>query len=51
MSEKRGRKKTIKTNKKASKDKKPITLKLNNGSKIPANSIYKEGSRAFRINE
>ena len=51
MSEKGGKKKTIKNNKKASKDKKPITLKLNNGAEIPARGIYKEDSRAFNIND
>ena len=40
MSEKGGKKKTIKNTKKVSKDKKTITLKLNNGVEIPAKNIY-----------
>ena len=51
MSEKRGIRNTIKNNKKESKDKKPITLRLDNGVKIPAKNIYKEGSRVFNIND
>ena len=39
MSEKRGKKKTIKNNIKGSKYKKFITLKLNNGVQIPAKCI------------
>ena len=50
MSEKGGKKKTIKNNKKATRYKKPITLKLNNGVEIPARSIDKEDSRVFNIN-
>ena len=50
MSEKRGKKKTIKNNIKVSKYKNFITLKLKNGVQIPAKSIYKEDSRAFNIN-
>ena len=51
MHEKGGKKKTIKNNKKVSKDKKAITLKLNNGVEIPAKNIYKEDSRVFNIND
>ena len=42
-------KKTIKNNKKVSKDKKTIALRLNNGVEIPARNIYKEDSRIFNI--
>ena len=42
MSEKGGKKNTIKNNKKATKDKKTITLKLKNYAEIPARNIYKE---------
>ena len=51
MSEKEGKKSTIKNNKKVSKDKKSITLKLNNDVEIPAESIYKEDSRVFNISD
>ena len=51
MSEKEGKKKTIKNNKKVSKDKKTITLKLNNGVEIPAKNIYKEDLKIFNIND
>ena len=44
-------KKTIKNNKKVSKDKKTITLRLNNGVEIAAGNIYKEDSRIFNIND
>ena len=44
-------KKAIKNNKKASKDKKTITLKLNNGVEVPAKNIYKEDSKPFGIND
>ena len=44
-------KKTIKNNKKVSKDKKTITLKLNNNVEIPTRNIYKEDSRIFNIND
>ena len=36
---------------KETKDKKPITLKLNNSAEIPARNIYKEDSRVFNIND
>ena len=49
MSEKGGKKKTIKNNKKVSKDKNTITLKLNDGVEIPVKNIYKEGSKIFNI--
>ena len=42
MSEKGGKKKTFKNNKEATKDKKPITVKLNNSAEIPGRSLYKE---------
>ena len=51
MSEKEGKKSTIKNSKKVSKDKKSITLKLNNDVEIPAESIYKEDSRVFNISD
>ena len=51
MSEKEGKKKTMKNNKKVSKDKKTITLKLDNGAETPAKNIYKEDSRIFNIND
>ena len=51
MSEKGGKKKAIKNNKKESKDKKTITLKLDNGVEIPAKNIYKEISEAITIND
>ena len=51
MSEKRGKKKPIKNNKKVSKDKKTITVRLNNGAEIPAKNIYKEDSTVFKIND
>ena len=51
MSEKEEKKTTIKNNKQVSKDKNPITLRLTNGFKIPANSIYKEDSRVFNIKD
>ena len=50
MSEKGGKKKTIKNNKKVSKDKKTVKLKLNNGVEIPAKNIYKEDLKLFNIN-
>ena len=51
MSEKEGKKKTIKKNKKISKDKKTITLKLDNGVEIPAKNIYKEISEPISIDD
>ena len=51
MSEKGGKKKTIKNNNKVSKDKKTITLKLHNGVEIPAKNIYKEISEPISIND
>ena len=51
MNENGGKKMTIQNNKKVSKAKNPITLKLNNGVEIPAKSIYKEDSRAFNISD
>ena len=40
MIEKGEKKRAIKNHKKVSKDKKTITLKLNNGIEIPAKNIY-----------
>ena len=51
ISEKGGKKKRIKNNKKVSKDKKTITLKLDNGVEIPAKNIYKEISKPININD
>ena len=51
MSEKGGKKKTIKNYKKVSKDEKTITVRLNNGVEISAKNIYKEDSRVFKIND
>ena len=50
MSEKGGKQKTNKNNKKATKDKKPITLRLNDGTIAHANTTYKESTWIFRIN-
>ena len=49
MSEKGGKKKTIKNNKKISKDKKTITLNLDNDIEIPAKNIYKQDSISATI--
>ena len=51
MCEKGGKKKIIKNNKKVSKGKKTITLKLDNGVEIPAKNIYKEISEPININD
>ena len=51
MSEKGEKKKTIRSNKKVSNDKIPITLRLNNGAEISAKSIYKEDSRDIDIDK
>ena len=51
MSEKGGKKKTIKNNKKVSNDKKTVILKLNNGVEIPAKNMYKEDLKLFNIND
>ena len=51
MSEKGGKKKAIRNNKKVSKDKKIITSKLNNGLEILEKNRYKEDSRIFNIND
>ena len=51
MSYKGGKKKAIKNNKKVSKDKKTIKLKLNNGVEIPAKNIYTKDSEDFNIND
>ena len=51
MSEKGG-KKTNKNNKKATKDKKPVTLRLNDNNTVNANVIYaEESTQGFRIND
>ena len=44
-------KKAIKNSKKVSKDKKSITLRLNNRAEIAAKNISKEDSRVFNIND
>ena len=49
MSEKEEKKKTIKKKRKATKDKKPITLRLNDGIIVNANIIFKESARIFQI--
>ena len=49
MSGKGGNKKTIKNNKKVLKDKKTITLKLDNSVEIPAKNIYKMNSGPISI--
>ena len=51
MSEKGGKKNTIKNNKKATKDKKPATLKLGDGKTVLAKSINKETTRVFNISD
>ena len=51
MSEKGGKKKTIKNSKKVSKDIKTVTTSFNNGVEIPAKNIYKEDSKVFKIND
>ena len=51
MGEKGGKKKTIKKNENVLKDKKTITLKLDNDIEIPAKNIYKKDSRVFKIND
>ena len=48
MSEKGEKKKTIKNKRKATKDKKPITLRLNDGIIVNANIIFKESARIFK---
>ena len=51
MSEKGGKKKTIKNNKKATKDKKLTTLKLNDDTTVVANTIYDKKSIGFVIDD
>ena len=46
MSEKGG-KKTNKNNKKATNGKKPVTLRLNDGNTVNANTICEENTRGF----
>ena len=48
MREKGGKRKTNKNNKKATKDKKPITLRLNGDKTVLANTIHKKDSRVFK---
>ena len=51
MSEKGG-KKTNKNNKKTTKDKKPVTLRLNDNNTVNANVIYaEESTQGFGIND
>ena len=47
----KGKKKTIKNNKKTSKIKKSITLKLDNGAEMPAKTTYKRDDDFFEIND
>ena len=49
MSEKGGKKKTIKNNKNTTKYKKTITLRLDDGAEIPAKIIYKKDDDPFEI--
>ena len=51
ISEKGVRKTTIKNNKNESKDKKPITLRLDDDQTVLAKSTYNKNSRAFNIND
>ena len=51
MSEKGGKKKTIKNNKKVSKDKKTIIIRLDNGVEIHAKNIYIEDSKVFKMSD
>ena len=51
MSGKGGKKKTIKNNKKTTKDKKSATLKLDDGETVLAKSICKETTRVFNISD
>ena len=50
MSEKGVKKKTNK-NKKATKAKKPITLRLHDGTTVNASAIYEENTEVFKIND
>ena len=49
MSEKRGKKKTNKNNKKVTKDKKSITLRVNDGSIVNASRVYEKSGETSRI--
>ena len=51
MSEKAGKKKEIKNNKKVTNDKKPITLRLNDGTTVNANTIYDKKPKCFKVND
>ena len=51
MSEEGGKKKKIKNNKKATKDKKPFTLRLNDSIIVTASTIGKESTEIFKIND
>ena len=51
MSEKGGTKKTNKSNKEARNTKKPITVRLNDGTTVNASTIYEEGTTIFGIND
>ena len=51
MSDKRSKKNTTKSNKKASKNSKIPTLRLDNNDEIPAKTTYIKDTECFRIND
>ena len=51
MSDKRSKKNTTKNNKKASKSRKILTLRLDNDAEIPAKTAYIKDTECFRIND
>ena len=51
MSDKRTKKNTTKNNKKASKNKKILMLKRDNGDEIPAKTTYIKGIKYFKIDD
>ena len=51
MSEKRTKKKTIKSNKKTSVNRKFITLRLDNSVEIPAKTAHKKDDEFFKLND
>ena len=51
MSDKRSRKNTTKNNKKASKDRKITTLRLDNDAEIQVKTTYIKDAECFRIND
>ena len=51
MSDKRTKNNTTKSNKKASKNRKTPTLKLDNGVEIPAKTLYMKNTKHFKIND